>query len=71
MVPCTRYQVVALYDTAYTALREHSPNSAHFNLMYDKTQPIIHQILAESEHPFVVGGKEFFTRALRILTRLE
>ena len=62
-------QVVALYNnTAHTALRGHSPNSAHFNLMHDQTQPMIHQILAESgsEHPFVVEEKELFTRALRI-----
>ena len=50
-------QVVALYNnTTHTALRGHSPNSAHFNLMHDQTQPMIHQILAESgsKHPFVV-----------------
>ena len=31
-------QVVALYNnTAHTAPRGHSPNSAHFNLMHDQT----------------------------------
>ena len=62
-------QVVALYNnTGHKALRGHSPNSAHFNLAPDQTQPMIHQYLNESasRHPFVLEEQELYTRALRI-----
>ena len=62
-------QVVALYNnTGHKALRGHSPNSAHFNLSPDQTQPMIHQYLNESasRHPFVLEEQELYTRALRI-----
>ena len=62
-------QVVALYNnTGHKALRGHSPNSAHFNLAPDQTQPMIHQYLNESasRHPFVLEEQELYTRALRL-----
>ena len=62
-------QVVALYNnTPHMALRGHSPNSAHFNLMHDQTQPMIHQLLNESmsKNPFVVEERILFNRSLRI-----
>ena len=59
-------QVVALYNnTTHTALQGHSSNSAHFNLMHDQTQPIIHQTLAESGSEHLLWSKrENFSQGL-------
>ena len=61
--------VTAIYNNSHhTALRGHTPNSAHFNFLPGQTKPSIYELLDEGEtkHPFLLEEQRLYTRALRI-----